>query len=155
MTTGAAKRVFLDTNVLVYATVAEAPFHEIALQAIAAQTQAGAELWINRQVLREYLTVLTRTQIFANPIPIATVIAAVRVFEQRFNVAEDNAEVTERLLALLAQIPSGGKQAHDAYIVATMQTHDIQQLLTDNAEDFARFAQFIAVLPLVPPNVAP
>ena len=52
-TTGANPPVFLDTNVLVYATVTSAPWHAVALQAILSREQAGIELWISRQVIRD------------------------------------------------------------------------------------------------------
>jgi predicted nucleic acid-binding protein len=60
MATADAEAVFLDTNVLIYANVAESPFHQIALRAVESRARAGVELWISRQVLREYLAVLTR-----------------------------------------------------------------------------------------------
>src|SRR2546427_465439 len=79
----------------------------------------------------------------------ATALAAdVRHFEQRFHVADETSAVTERLLSLLQDFPIGGKQVHDANIVATMQTYGIQRLLTANVADFARFGQLIAVIPL-------
>jgi len=147
--TGEDNAVFLDTNILVYANVAESPFHQAALQAIQTRYQAGVELWISRQVLREYLAILTRPQVFTNPQPVSTLIANVQTFENRFRVAEDNPQVTETLLTLMEQIPVGGRQVHDANIVATMQVYGIPQLLTHNTVDFARFSEFIAVLPLI------
>ncbi|BAY37984.1 hypothetical protein NIES2111_23270 [Nostoc sp. NIES-2111] len=56
--------------------------------------------------------------------------------------------VTERLLTLMAEIPSGAKQVHDANIVATMLVYGIPKLLTHNTTDFARFSELITVLPL-------
>ncbi|WP_148650020.1 type II toxin-antitoxin system VapC family toxin [Nostoc sp. NIES-3756] len=56
--------------------------------------------------------------------------------------------MTERLLTLMAEIPSGGKQVHDANIVATMLVYGIPQLFTHNTTDFARFSELITVLPL-------
>ena len=82
--TGGDKRVFLDTNVLVYANVAEAPLHLVALQVIQLREQAGVELWISRQVLREYLATLSRPQTFTPPIPVATLITQVHSFATRF-----------------------------------------------------------------------
>ncbi len=38
---------------------------------------------------------------------------------------------------------------HDANIVATMLAHDIKHLLTDNVEDFSRYASYITVVPVV------
>jgi hypothetical protein len=56
--------------------------------------------------------------------------------------------VTERLLELMQQFPTGGKQVHDANIVETMLTYNIPALLTHNTGDFVRFSSLITVLPL-------
>lgn len=141
--------VFIDTNVLVYASIPESPLHPVALNAIQTLEQADRELWISRQVLREYLATLTRPQIFTEPISVAVLTEAIHQFENRFRVAEDNHQVTERLLQLMEQVAVGGKQIHDANIVATMQAYGVHQLLTHNTTDFERFAELIAVLPLV------
>jgi predicted nucleic acid-binding protein len=66
-----------------------------------------------------------------------------------FRIAEDGAQVTAHLVSLLTTIPFGGKQVHDANIVATMLTRGIPRLLTHNTGDFARFAAVITVEPLV------
>jgi predicted nucleic acid-binding protein len=149
MMTGDANSVFLDTNILVYASIPESPLHLVAIETIQTLQEAGTELWISRQVLREYLATLTRPQAFTEPIPIATLIAEIRFFANRFRIAEDNLQVTERLLALMEQVPIGGRQVHDANIVATMQAYGIGQLLTHNVADFNRFSDFITLLPLV------
>jgi predicted nucleic acid-binding protein len=54
-----AEPILVDTNMLVYAHVAEAPWHQEAQAAIADHEAAGAPLWVSRQVLREYLVSLT------------------------------------------------------------------------------------------------
>jgi len=140
--------VFLDTNILVFANVAEAPLHELARTAIETRYNAGTELWISRQILREYLSTLSRPQTFSKPQPVATLIERGRFFEGRFRVAEDGPQVTKKLLELMEQIAIGGKQVHDANIVATMLVHGVHFLLTHNIADFARFSQLITVLPL-------
>lgn len=139
------KSVFLDTNILVFANVAEAPFHEIAHAANETRYNAGTELWISRQIIREYLATLTRPQTFSKPQPTSTAIERARFFQNRFRVAEDGPQVTEKLLELMEQVPIGGKQVHDANIVATMLIHGVHHLLTHNTADFARFSQFITV----------
>jgi predicted nucleic acid-binding protein len=130
MATMVADRVFLDTNILVYATVSAAPLHAAALRAVVDREQAGAELWVSRQVLREYLAVLTRPQTFTPPIPIAGLVAQIIRLEQRFQIADEVHTTTTHLLTLLQIVPAGGKQVHDANIVATMQANGIDQLLT-------------------------
>jgi len=62
-----AEPVFLDTNILVFANVAEAPLHELAHEAIETRYNAGTELWITRQILRGYLSTLSRPQTFSKP----------------------------------------------------------------------------------------
>ncbi len=88
---------------------------------------------------------LTRRTRFAKPSPIQVVIERVRYLEQHFQVADDSATVTSQLLALMANHPIGGKQVHDANIVATMLTYGIPCLLTHNARDFERFGDMVTV----------
>jgi predicted nucleic acid-binding protein len=53
--------------------------------------------------------------------------------------------VTDQLLQLLASYKLGGKQVHDANIVATMQAYGISALLTHNIKDFDRFREMIRI----------
>jgi predicted nucleic acid-binding protein len=149
MTTLIASPTFLDTSILVYASVVQAPWHTEALNAILAREQSGTELWTSRQVLREYLAALSRPQTFTPPIPITILIAEIQAFENRFQIVEDNYQVTANLLTLLNQVPVGGKQIHDANIVATMQVYGLSYLLTHNISDFDRFTNYITVIPLI------
>lgn len=145
MTTG-ADRILVDTNVLVYASLRTSPWHPNAIQALHSQLQAGAELWVSRQILREYLAVLTRPGATTLASPANTGAADVTAFERMFHVADDTSEVTGKLLALVQSVPMGGKQIHDANLVATMQAFGIPRLLTHNVADFTRFGSLIAVV---------
>jgi predicted nucleic acid-binding protein len=149
MATTAADPVFVDTNILVFANTATAPFRaepQAALQSLAA---SGAELWISRQILREYLVTLSRPQSFTAPVPVATLCADIVRFQAQFRIAEDAPVVIANLLTLLNSIAIGGKQVHDANIVATQQTYGLRRLLTHNTADFTRFGALIQVEPLV------
>ena len=72
----------------------------------------------------------------------------VRRFERIFSIAEDGPSVLTELLRLLDRVSVGGRQIHDANIVATMLAHGINRLLTDNVSDFSRFSSVIEVVPL-------
>ena len=144
MATMAAEALFVDTNVLVYANVLEAPLHERALGAIHAAQQAGRPLWISRQVIREYLMVMTRPQAFEN-LSRTTVLEQIEQFIAQFQVADDTPAVTAHLLALMQAYAIGGKQVHDANLVATMQANSLRCLLTHNEKDFQRFAEVITL----------
>ncbi|HEX6016224.1 MAG TPA: PIN domain-containing protein [Geminicoccaceae bacterium] len=144
----AADPVFIDTNVLVYANQANAIEHARATSLIREAEARSAELWISRQVLREYLSAVTRPQAAGPALPLQVAANRVRWFAQRFRVADETAEVTGNLLSLLDSVPAAGKQVHDANIVATMLAHGIRHLLTFNVAVFRRFETFIAIEPL-------
>ena len=55
----------------------------------------------------------------------------------------------------MEQLPIGGKQVHDANIVATHVRPRIGRLLTANTGDFARFAHLITVVSLEAGREAP
>jgi predicted nucleic acid-binding protein len=150
MVTTAVDRIRVDTNVLVYACLRNSPWHVHAIQALHTELQAGAEIWVSRQVLREYLAVLTRPGTTTLASPAATAMADVSAFQKMFFVADDTADVTTRLLALVQSVPMGGKQVHDANLVATMQVYGIPRLLTHNVADFTRFSAWITVVSIAP-----
>lgn len=140
--------VFIDTNILLRANVASAPQHTACFEALRTLRKAEAVLWLSRQVLREYMVNVTRPQTFMTPLDADTVVERVRYFKTRFRVANETDEVNEQLLKLVKRIPIGGKQIHDANLVATMLVYDIPRLLTLNPVDFRRFSAQITVLTL-------
>lgn len=148
MATMGDNAVFIDTNVLVYANIQEAPLYSQAQAALEQLWNAGTELWVSRQVLREYIAVCTRPQTFSYPIPMTVVEAQIRLILEQYQVADEDMRITEKLLALLTEVPCGGRQVHDANIVATMQVYGIRHVLTHNVGDYARFTAYVTVLPL-------
>ncbi len=143
---GATSKVFVDTNILVYSTNRSAPLYLTAKSAIDALTTCGAEQWVSYQILREYISAMTKLP----TIPIAGVLKNVRDYRASFSMAADSPLVHDELHILLSQIPCGGKQVHDANIVATMLVHGVPNLLTHNVADFKRFGHLITIIPLVP-----
>jgi predicted nucleic acid-binding protein len=140
------RAIFVDTNVLVRANILTAPLHEQALALFAYLWGAKTEIWISRQVLREYLAVVTRPQTFMIAISPEKAIERGRFFKTHFQVADETAAVTENLFMLVKTIALGGKQVHDANIIATMQAYQIDQLLTYNPHDFQRFQKLVTVI---------
>ena len=146
----AGKRVFVDINVLVYFTFAHFAEHRGARHRLAECESLPGTLWTSRQVLREFLAIATRPG-FLTPSPSLSFLGkTVRAFENQFEIAADDAEVTALLLELLENPGAQGKQVHDANVVATMRRHRISDLLTHNTTDFRRYAPWISVLPLIP-----
>ena len=138
--------VFVDTNVLIYASRPKAVEHASSQAVLSRMRQEGSPLWLSQQVLREYLAASTRPQPSGPALPMAAAIADARRFRATFNVAEDRPDVLDRLLQLLAAHPGGGKQVHDANLVATMIAHGVTRLLTYNHIDFRRFSTLIELV---------
>ena len=80
-TGGSAEPTFVDTNVLIQAAITTAPLHVEAVARLAALDGTGAELWISRQVLREYLAVLSRPQAYTAALSPTELVADVTRFQ--------------------------------------------------------------------------
>jgi predicted nucleic acid-binding protein len=139
-----ADSIFADTNVWVNAVVATSPRHAQAVAALG--RMAAGTLWTSRQVVREFLAVMSRPRtFFAGNAPMSDIVDRAHTIESRCRVAEEGPDVAHQLNALLAEGDTRGKQIHDANIVATMLAHGIRTLLTDNVADFARWGHLIDV----------
>ena len=144
----AAEPVFVDTNVLVYAVRPLSPQHAYAKMALRETQEAGSPLWISPQVLREYIVVVSRPQAGEPALSVLEACSDARRLAELFNVAEEGRGVLDRLFELLAKYKVGGKQVHDAHLVATMLEANIFTLLTFNTRDFERYVPAIR-LPLL------
>ena len=138
--------MFIDTNVLVYASVPAAPDHKQARAAMAAYSATDQALCISRQVLREFIAVITRPQLWMQAKTPAEAVQAALVLAQDFNILEDGPVVWDQLVVLCHRFTFGGRQVHDANIVATMLAHGENRLLTFNVADFLRFDTLIDVV---------
>jgi predicted nucleic acid-binding protein len=146
--TTAAEEWFVDTNVLVYATDPQSPWHTRATEVLNRARQEGIELVISPQILREYLAIATRPS--AGEPRVAAALENVRTFEQELKVVEDGLATVAQLFDLVERYVVAGKQVHDANLVSTMLLHGVRQILTHNVGDFARFSDLVAIVPLVP-----
>ncbi|MGA2737098.1 MAG: type II toxin-antitoxin system VapC family toxin [Bryobacteraceae bacterium] len=108
LTPGSA--VFLDTNILVYASFPGTPFYDAARTRLDQLENDGALFWTSRQVLREYLASTTRPGAIVPPPTVAALSQAVRLFEAEFEIAGEDAAVTALLLELLKSRTIQGKQ---------------------------------------------
>jgi predicted nucleic acid-binding protein len=141
-------RLFVDTNALIRSHVQTARYHLDVQTALKALMVNRHELWINRQVIREYANVLTRSQSYALPTPPAEVAKQLRFFERYYRIANEIPAVSQELYRLMETVLVGGKQIHDANIVATMLAYQVPKLFTLNTVDFERYAHLIDVITL-------
>lgn len=148
MTMPPAERVFLDTNVLLAATDEDRGSHGDALVALNERPSTGSTLYLSGQILREYLVVATRP-VGANGLGLSRpdALANAQAFTERATLLEETAAVAMSLRQLVATRRVSGKRIHDANVVATMATHGVRALLTENVDDFTGFPE-IEVVPL-------
>lgn len=142
-------RIFVDTNILVYSSLPHFPLYTQANKRMSELLTQNNEIWLSRQVIREYLVTMTRPAITGGIITPQENLVNISTFSAAFRVADETADVTNRLLSLLQQVSVMGSQIYDANIVATMQAYNITRLLTHNVVDFTRYNSFITVLSLI------
>ena len=149
MVTPGVSHLFVDTNILVFATDANSPLESAAEAELEQWRKQGTDLYISVQVLREYLAVTTRpapAQIAPPDYP--AILGNMASFRSEFHVLEDTRLASEKLGELVQRFGVKGRQVHDANIAATMLAHGLQHLLTHNGSDFTRFSPLIIVHPL-------
>ena len=140
--------MFIDTNALVYSRIVESPNYDAARTILERAHQDAEPLRISRQIVREYLAVVTRPQSWTGTVPISrdNALEDVNRFLRDFEILEDGPVVTETLVTLCREFDIGGKQIHDANIVATMLVHGERRLLTFNTSDFRRYGDRIELV---------
>lgn len=131
-------KLFLDTNILVYLSDEESIFHKEVLKQFET-LQRKYELWISRQVLREYAVVITRASV--SEFLTDDLLDDLNKWGSFFHVADETEEVTEALKKLIKKYELKGKRIHDANIVATMIVNDISLICTVNENDFEKIEE--------------
>lgn len=126
MTNG--RRILVDTNVLTRATIDAAPLHNEARALLDRLWDEGAKLHVSHQVIREYVANATRPQTYSPALPVDAVLEQVEDFRKSFHILPDSPAVLSKLLELVRKISVAGEQVHDTNIVATMLTHDIDEI---------------------------
>ncbi len=137
-------KAFIDTNVALRARHDVMDNHEAAPALLDSMWANNVELWISRQVIREYLVQVSNNR---NKVVLAStaMIVQMDMLQSTFHVADETPAVTTKLRELLSNYPTGSKQVHDANIVATMLVNGIDTLLT-NISDFERFDELITLI---------
>ncbi len=141
----AAELVFIDTNLLVAASVEGHPSHVVATALLTRLAQGGGTACISAQVCREFLAVLTRGPIEGRSFSVEEALEVLDGWMVGCSVLEESDAVLPELLELVRHHSVKGKQVHDANIVATMRASGITRLATLNTGDFRRYEDLIAL----------
>jgi len=146
------KTLFIDTNILVYANVDNYMLKQEAVSKLKHYNQQGFDLWISRQVIREYLMAMSKLMILSGNYDENKLIMDVNNFQSQFFVADENVGTTQILLELVKKYKVAGKAIHDCAIVAVSLQHEIRNILTNNISDFVRYKERLTIIPLIDPH---
>jgi toxin-antitoxin system PIN domain toxin len=130
----------VDTNVLVYAFVADSPFHAAAKSALDRLAQSPVPWAIPWTCIHEFYAVTTNPKIFSRPGLSALARTQIDAWlrSPSLRLLSETAEHWRILDGLLESSKVSGPTVHDARIAALCLSHGVTELLTLD-RDFSRF----------------
>lgn len=133
----AAERLFLDTSLLVAASVPAHPGHAGARAYLRRSRRAS---WcISPQICREFLVVITRQPVEGLVYTLSEATAALMEWRATCTTLSEGADTIQKWLELAGEHKVLGKSLHDCNIVAVMLTHNVNRIATRNPADFKRY----------------
>ena len=141
-------RWLVDTNVLLRSAQTSHPMYDDVARSVSILATRRDELHVVAQNLIEFWAVATRP-IINNGLGLNVAKTEVEVsrLKNLFALVPDTPDIFSEWERIVRQYQVSGKQVHDARLVAAMQVHGLQNLLTFNDNDFKRFTEIIAVNP--------
>lgn len=137
-----------DTNLLLRLADTDSPQHPVATQALARLLGQGDEVYVTPQNFIEFWAVATRP-VEANGFGWTGERTAQEVTEmqRRFPMLPDSPEIFPHWLELVRRLPVHGKRVHDARLVAVLEAHAVEHLITFNTADFTVFPSLSLIDP--------
>ncbi len=140
-------RLFLDTNILIYSRDEASPLFQPVRDALRGLVDAEIGLCISRQVLREYVAVVTRPPPRGLGASVQEALQQVAEFERFYRVLADPENVWETWKQVVRESGLTGLRIRDAYLAAVMKEHQVEVILTLNGRDFQPIAGLTIVAP--------
>ena len=140
-------RVFVDTNILLRLQHTSDET-ELTRAVVDQFRRQGRTLYIALQNVAEFWNVCTRPQ-SRNGFGLSTVdtMARLALIEGMTELLLERPVTYTLWRNLLTQQDVSGVQVHDARLVAMMQTHGIDRILTHNGKDFLRYPGIEVIAP--------
>lgn len=132
--------VLVDTNVLLRRVQRSHPSHAVAVESVARLVAAGEPVYFTLQNIAEFWNVATRPAEH-NGFGFSPVAALAEVanIEEDLELLPDTAQLYAEWKRLVVRHNVIGVKVHDARLVAAMNVHGVQRLLTFNTGDFIRY----------------
>ena len=132
--------MLVDTSILVRTLQPHHPSYAVADGAIQRLPEQGRKLHIFPQNLIELWTVATRP-LTQNGLGMSTGVAATELqrIKSIFRLLPDTPAIYPAWEALVIRYQVSGKPTHDARLIAGMQIHNLQAVLTFDRTGFSRY----------------
>jgi predicted nucleic acid-binding protein len=138
----------LDANILLRLADPASSHHELVSDALTTLFAQGEELLVSAQAYAEFWAVATRP-VAVNGLGYTTEYTDgfVNDFLSTYGFLPDHQNAFQFWHDLVKKYAVVGKPTHDAKLVALMQAHQLEQILTINTADFARYKEIKAIHP--------
>jgi predicted nucleic acid-binding protein len=140
--------VLVDTNLLTRLAQPAHPRYQIAVDALKELRRRGDRVCIVPQIVYEFYVVCTRPK-GENGLDLSPAEGAIEIrrLQQMYVLFPEDPEVFTEWTRLVGAHRVSGRPAHDSRLVAAMNVHGIEAILTFNRRDFARYADIILLTP--------
>jgi len=127
-----------DTNLILRLADPASPQHSIVIQALAQLFCRGDEVFLTPQNFIEFWAVAMRP-VDANGFGWGSerTTREIAELQKRFPMLTESPDIFPRWLELVKRFSISGKRVHDARLVAVLQSHRVEKLITFNTADFA------------------
>ena len=141
--------IAIDTNLLVYAHRADAPFHGKAAATLRRLAEGNATWGLPWPCVHEFLAIVTHPGIFDPPTPLDAACTQVRAWLESPSLVllAETGEHWRHLEATLIGSAVTGPRVHDARVAAICVDHGVRTLWTVD-RDFSRFPDLPVTNPL-------
>lgn len=138
----------VDTNIFIYVSQTDSPFHERAVEALKRFRSQGKYFTVTTQILQEYLAVSTREHKRTGKPKLELIVENYHLIATGCEVLFDTETSVQLLQEYAAQRKIAGVDVYDANIVAVMVANGEKEILTNNPNDFLPFRDLISVITL-------
>lgn len=135
--------MLIDTNLIIYAINSASPKHNQAKRFL---SQNQSSLIVAHQNILEGMRVLTHAK-FSHPMTFFQAEKAVDAITKVATIISPTEETLPIAVVLMHKYTRAANRIFDAYLVATMLTHGIKKIATDNDRDFTMYEEVTVLNP--------
>ena len=135
--------MLIDTNLIIYAINSASPKHTQAKRFL---SKNQSDLIVAHQNILEGMRVLPHAK-FSHPMTFFQAEKAVNTIAKAATVVAPTEETLAIAVILMHKYSRAANRIFDAYLVATMLTHGIKKIATDNDRDFTMYEEITVVNP--------